>query len=101
VIGYSLNCISYAVIMVLPGALVLTLGQERLLRELPQRARAVLGGVLAVATTGMFLFELATATGSPEPWLRVPLAAAGEVIVAVVVALCAVAGLRAGRRASG
>jgi hypothetical protein len=97
VIGYSLNCISYAVIVVMPGVLVLALGQQRLLRQLPTRLRFVLGGVLAVASAGMFLFDLAEATGSRAPWLSVPLSAAGQVAVTAVVAICAFAALRSAR----
>jgi Glycosyltransferase family 87 len=92
VLGFSANCIAYACIIVMPGALILALAQEQLLIEPSLRMRRVLAGVFAVSIGAMFVYDTGLAFGAGRT--RVPLSAAAQVVIMVVIATAAVRELR-------
>jgi hypothetical protein len=92
VLGFSANCIAYACIIALPGALILALAQERLWIQPSRTLRSVLAAVIGVSTGAMFVYDTGLALGAGRS--RVPLSAAAQVVFMVVIASAALRGLR-------
>lgn len=94
VVGYSLNSIAYDVVIVMPGALVLALGQRELFPALTGTRRALLGALLSLAMFGLFVFDLGTAVGSRLLVLHIPLAAGAQVVLLSLIIVSAGVALR-------
>ena len=87
VLGYSLNSIAYDAVIVMPGALVLTLSQDRLLERCSRLTRAVVGALLCLSLPGIFVFDLGKALGT-DRW-HLPASAAGQVGMLAVIGFAA------------
>jgi hypothetical protein len=94
VVGYSLNSISYAAVVVMPGALALVLAQDHFFPGISGWRRSLLGSLLTAVSAGLFLFDFGEVAGLRPRWLHTPLAAAGEFILVVVIAVSAQSALR-------
>lgn len=92
VLGFSANCIAYACIIILPGALILALAQDRLLLESSLGMQRVLAVSFALIIGAMFVYDTGLAFGTGRT--RVPLSAAAQVLIMVVIATAAVRELR-------
>ena len=97
VLGYSLNSIAYDAVIVMPGALILALAQDRLLERCSRLIRTLVGAVLCASLAGMFIFDLGRALGT-DHW-HLPASAAGQVGVLAVIGFAAARPLSAASRA--
>ena len=89
VLGYSLNSLAYDCIIVMPGALILVLGQTAVAPQLPAKLRAALGPFSALVLAALFTFDVARAVGVTSPSARVPASALAELMLAALIGLCA------------
>jgi len=96
-IAYSSNSIAYNCVLVLPGALVLVLGQDALLERRSQTAAACLGVSLALALFTMLSFSVHRAFGLRYGHYELPLHAVGLAVLLAVIAGKSLAGLRGPR----
>jgi hypothetical protein len=92
VLGFSANCIAYACIIVLPGALILALAQEHLLLDPPPRLLRALALLFGVSIGAMFVYDTGLAFGAGKA--RVPLSAAAQVVIMLIIAAAAARELR-------
>lgn len=88
VIGYSLNSIAYDAVLVMPGALVLALSQDRLLSPRSALARAALGASVVACLVALFVFDLGQALGVTDRW-HLPASAAGQLGIVALIGLAA------------
>jgi hypothetical protein len=88
VIGYSLNSIAYDAVLVMPGALVLALSQERLLAPSAALARAALGVSVCACMVALFVFDLGQALGFTDRW-HLPASALGQLGMVALIGLSA------------
>jgi hypothetical protein len=96
VLGYSLNSIAYDAVIVMPGALILALSQDRLLERCSRLTRALVGAVLCVSLAAVFIFDVGRALGT-DRW-HVPASALGQVGVLAVIGFAATRALGAASR---
>jgi hypothetical protein len=92
VLGFSANCIAYACVIVMPGALILALTQDHLLTEPSPRLVRALAVVFGVSIGAMFVYDTGLAFGAGKT--RLPLSAAAQVVIMLVIAAAAVRELR-------
>jgi hypothetical protein len=89
VLGYSLNSLAYDCVIVMPGALLLALGQEGLVRRWPFALRLLARLGIAVALVFLFMFDLGRAVGQKNPALRMPASAVAEFAFMVLIGVAA------------
>ena len=89
VLGYSLNSLAYDCVIVMPGALVLGLGQGALLRRWPVALRAWVSVAITVALVFLFTYDLGRAVGNKNPMLRMPASAVAEVAFMLLIGAAA------------
>jgi hypothetical protein len=89
VLGYSLNSFAYDCVIVMPGALVLALGQQHLVRDWSVRLRAITGVSMCLALAGLFMFDLGRMAGYMNPSLSIPTAAVAELGFVVLIGAAA------------
>jgi hypothetical protein len=87
VLGYSLNSIAYACVIVMPGALVLAIGQNALVTELSAKPRVALGVWLSASLGALFVFDVGHAVGVSR-W-HLPAHAAAQVAILLVIGAAA------------
>jgi hypothetical protein len=88
ILGFSLNSLAYALVLVLPGALLLTIVQSRLYSGANRFAPPLIGCALALIMVAMCAMSVPRLIGRAPTAPDIPVHAVGQVLL-----LCIIAGL--------